>query len=110
MVVCKFCVESKNCLCKGRCKNSECQCPTKSVPEPKQNIWRTVSEPSHNGVFVWEVMECDGLPFSVRANYTRCADSTYIYIMCYQYWTTEQAENHLNEQALAEFGAVYHTV
>lgn len=76
-----------------------------------QNIWRTVSVPDHNGVFIWEVMEY--MPYEgieIPDTVVKCRDGSYVFPMCYHYFTNETAEKHLNEQYLANFGAVYHSI
>jgi hypothetical protein len=87
--------------------------PRRNEMEKKQNIWRTVSVPDHNGVFVWEVSEYMALRGETpvpRMNYIQCRDGSWVSIQCFHCWTTEGAERILNDHDMEFYGAVYHTI
>ncbi len=63
----------------------------------KQKVWRTITETSNSGFFVWEVMEYTGdEPIeSLKKLFHVCQDGTYIYVNCYHFFTKEKALEHM---------------
>lgn len=82
-----------------------------SNPVEKQQIWRTISNDSHNGVFIWEVLQVtgddlDNNPFTYQ--WLKCLDGSYIYMGCYHLWATKE-EAKTKYDALSHFDK-YNTV
>jgi len=94
------------------CDLTDKECEAQSTVA-KQNIWRTVSVPDHNGVFVWEILEFvpyNGVTKPASKQFIELRDGTYIDIWCNHFFTAEKAEKLLNEQDMTKYGAIYHTI
>ena len=67
--------------------------------QEKQTVWLTMSKGSHNGYFVWDVMECIGnkeeFHYSLLKQFTPTSDDSYVYIQCHHFWTEEGATEFL---------------
>jgi hypothetical protein len=80
-----------------------------------QNVWRTVSAPNHNGVFVWEAIEF--VPYAdmtkpTSKQFIELRDGTFIDVWCSHFFTEERATNYLNDEYSHSdaYGIVYHDI
>ena len=75
----------------------------------KQNVWRTISNKSSNGWFVWEILEYQGSKDGPdpspkqQKNFIQCRDGSWINIHCFHSWTSERAENILNDTSFSAY-------
>ena len=63
----------------------------------KNQVWRTASDKTIGGYFVWEVIQVVGEPFPSQLHmYTQCRDGSYVVIQCSHFFTLQKAGEFLH--------------